>query len=169
MKNLIKTGMEVYSGLPTWAKGVVVVGGTAISAIILFTVYNNVKKTINRKKLNQIATDAGKDLQKLSQQGIRPTITQTQAQTYSATLVSAFDECGTDEDAVYRVMSLLKNDADMLFLIKVYGLRQFKGCFSSYFSNEDLSLPAAISYEMSSSEVSKLNAILQKTGINYKF
>jgi hypothetical protein len=171
MKNVIKTGMEVYSGLPTWAKGVVVVGGTAVSAIILFTIYGNIKKTINRKKLNQLATDAGKDLQKLSQQGIRPTITQTQAQAFAATLVSAFDDCGTDEDAVYRVMALLKNDADLLFLIKVYGLREFKGCFkgSNYFGSEELSLPGAITYEMSSSEVSKVNAILQKTGINYKF
>ncbi len=171
MKNVITTGLEVFKGLPTWAKGVVAVGGTAFVAIAGFTIYNNIKKGINRKRLNQLATDAGKDLQTLAQKGIRPTITQTQAQTFAATLVSAFDDCGTDEAAAYRVMGMLKNDADILLLIKVYGLREFKGCFSGshYFGSEELSLPGAITYEMSNGEISKLNSILQKAGITYKF
>lgn len=169
MSKFINKGVEIFMGLPPWAKGVVAVGGTAVVAFVGVSVWNKLKNAGERRRLNQIATDAGKELKSLSQRGIRPTITSTQAQGMAVSLVTAFGDCGTDEAAVFRIMGQLKNEADMMLLIQAYGVRKFKGCFTQFFSHEELSLPGAMTYELSSSDLMKVNNILQKAGITFKF
>lgn len=169
IKNTIESGVRMFNDLPRWSRGIVAVGTLAIVGITGYTVWNKIQKASQAKKANQLASDAKKELAVLSSKGVKPTITQTQAETFSSKLVKAFDDFGTDEQAVYDVMSAMKNQADILYLIQVYGVRKFKGTFSSWFDFEELNLPAAISYEMDSSEIAKVNSILSKKGITFKF
>lgn len=169
MNSFISKSFAFAQDMPPWAKGVTAVGGILIFGFAGFSIYNKLDKAAKRRQSNMLAIDARRELADLSKKGVRPTITQTQAEAYSSSLVQAFDEVGTDEDAVYQIMGQMKNIADVLFLIQVYGVRSFKGTFTSWFSDETLNLPGAISYEMSTSEIDKINGILSKAGITYKF
>lgn len=165
---------QYYKELPSWAKGAVIVGGGAILWFsIVRPIVNLVKKKLDEEKKSKETKESGKELSDLSRKGIKPTITAAQAEGMSNALRVAFSGCGTDEGAIYNVFRQLKNDADVLFLIKTYGIRSYVDCpwwsagFGSGTTNQTLS--AAISDELDSSEKAILNKILSSKGIKYQF
>ncbi len=70
---------------------------------------------------------------------------------------------GTDEESIYRVFSQMKNDVDVLKLIRAFGNRRME------FSLAWGSLSAWLDGEMNASEIAKINAILETNGIKYRF
>jgi hypothetical protein len=152
-----------YKGLPPIAKGIVVVGGGLIAYLTL------------NKLLKAAPPDAGEPnaageaLNVLASQGTYPTYTQAQYEGFANAIVQAVWDCGTDEDAIYNVMQSLQNDADVLKLIQVYGIREYKGCFENFFSLVSRSLTATLSSELDASEKREVNNILKSKGITYQF
>ncbi len=113
---------------------------------------------------------AATELQQLQANGTVPTLTATEAETYASELVAAFDDCGTDMDAVENVFRQMHNRADVLLLIKTYGVRSFKGCFDGdYFSSHTWNLAQAMTAEFSDSNFADVNKILADNGVNYTF
>ena len=76
---------------------------------------------------------------------------------YADVLFTAMDGFGTDEDAIFRVFTAMKNDLDIAKLINAYGLRK------------DESLAEWLQGDLSSSDMAKLNKILSTKGIKYQF
>lgn len=70
---------------------------------------------------------------------------------------------GTDEQAIYDVFNLMKNNIDVANLIKAFGKRRLE------FSTQDLELGAHLSNDLDSSEINKVNSILASKGITYRF
>jgi hypothetical protein len=162
---------ELYKDLPSWAKGVVVVGGIAI---IYFTTKSIIKSVANASKMQDAkreADEAKDELYRLAQQGIRPTLSQSQLEGMCQELISAFDGCGTDEGAVKRVFQKIKNDADVLSLIATYGARSYDDCnITEGLGNTTSSLSKALTNEMNSSDVkTNVNDVLQQRGVKYRF
>jgi len=113
---------------------------------------------------------AASELDQLKAQGIVPTMKPTEAETYASELVAAFDDCGTDMNAVENVFRQMMNRADVLLLIKTYGVRSFKGCFDGdYFSSHTWNLAQAMTAEFSDSDFADVNKILASNGANYIF
>lgn len=113
---------------------------------------------------------AASELDQLKAAGQVPTMTATEAESYASELVAAFDDCGTDMDAVENVFRQMHNRADVLLLIKTYGVRSFKGCFDGdYFSSHNWNLAQAMTAEFSSSNFADVNKILADNGVNYTF
>jgi thiamine pyrophosphate-dependent acetolactate synthase large subunit-like protein len=159
--------LEVWSGLPPWAKGIIAVGGLAI---IYFT-SRSIIKSINKKKKEQDDKDlldaTEREKRELERRGIKQMVSNAQLEAYSQKLVEAFNDCGTTESSVYTVFNGLKNQADLMQLIKIYGTR---GCLAQgEFGDMNYSLPRAIESELDTSETKKVNDILRKKGIDYTF
>jgi len=70
---------------------------------------------------------------------------------------------GTDEQAIYDVFNLMKNNIDVAMLIKAFGKRRLE------FSMQDAELGAHLSQDLDSTEINKINTILSSKGINYRF
>jgi hypothetical protein len=70
---------------------------------------------------------------------------------------------GTDNQAIYDVFNLMKNNIDVALLIKAFGKRRLE------FSTQDAEIGAHISNDMNSSEIAKINNILSSKGITYRF
>lgn len=118
----------------------------------------------------QLPDAAASELAQLKASGTVPTMTDTEAETYASELVAAFDDCGTDMNAVENVFRQMHNRADVLLLIKTYGVRSFKGCFDGdYFSSHTWNLAQAMTAEFSSSNFEDVNKILADNGVNYTF
>lgn len=143
----------------------------AVGAVILVAVAVKVKNLFSgeRAKMLEESKKADSELKKLAQKGVKPSFPDSQYQAWSNKIVSAANDCGTDENSIYSVFQSLKNDADLQKLISVFGIRKYKGCFSAYFSFEERSLAGLLSYEMSSSELKKVNKILEDKKINFRF
>lgn len=70
---------------------------------------------------------------------------------------------GTDEQAIYDVFNLMKNNIDVANLIKAFGKRRLE------FSTQDMELGAHLSNDLDSSEIAKVNSILASKNITYRF
>jgi hypothetical protein len=70
---------------------------------------------------------------------------------------------GTDEQAIYDVFNLMKNNIDVANLIKAFGKRRVE------FSTQDQELGAHLSNDLDSAEIAKVNSILASKNITYRF
>ena len=70
---------------------------------------------------------------------------------------------GTDEQAIYDVFNLMKNNIDVANLIKAFGKRRLE------FSTQSAELGAHLGNDLDSTEIAKINSILSSKGITYRF
>lgn len=157
--------VELFSELPAWAKGALAVIGIGGIALFGMDILRRIKADAKKGE----ATAAQRELDNLRRKGIVPTITEAQAKGYVKQIVAAADDFGTDNDKIYNVFKNLNNEADVYLLISVFGVQEWKGTWSSYFSMESGTLSYLLSYEMRDSQIQKINSILASKGINYKF
>lgn len=168
-----------YNELPSWSKGVI--GVITISAIALvgYTIYSTIKKAKDIKNANLGGKEAEKELKELAKKGIRPSYSPTQYITWVQKLVEAISDCGTDENSVYSVFKNMKNKADILSLLASFGVQFYRPCsatqpisYTKYlFDNKSFggSLSTFLQYDLSESEIGKINKILEGNKIDYKF
>lgn len=169
--------MRIYTELPTWAKGILVVGGGVAIYFGANALLKKLKEDKLKKEAEQDLTNASDELSNLSKTGVVPTISKTTADAIANAIVQASNDCGSDEKLVYAQFDKIKNQADILLLIKSFGLRQKVRCpFSndpreSFFSanTPPMSLSAMLNSELSASELETLNNKLATKGIQYKF
>ena len=176
MKNQIEGS---YKGLPGWAKGGLAIGGLVIVAFTAYTIYKNIQKKSGLRQANKLSEDASKEVVELGKQGINPSYGQSQYESFSLKLVLAMDGCGSDEDSIYNVFEAMKNKADVLKLISTFGIRFYQPCAAaspiSYskwlYDNESFGggLSTWLEYDLTNSEIQKINSILSKKGIDFKF
>jgi hypothetical protein len=70
---------------------------------------------------------------------------------------------GTDEEAIYGVMRLMKNDVDINLLVKAFGTRRME------FSLKGGGLAAFLQDDLDKKEMAIVNKILSDNNINYRF
>lgn len=148
--------------MPPMAKNAIVLGGVGIAAwYLIFR---------NKDDNDDLPKNAANELAQLAAQGIYPTFSEAQASGMASTIVSAADDCGTDESAMWQVMQHIENKADILLLAKVYGIREYKGCFDGdYLSWHRRNLAETLTSELSGGWIQDINDLFASKGINFKF
>jgi hypothetical protein len=182
-----KNTMQFWNGLPTWAKGVVAVGGLAAVYFGVRSFLNKLKADANMK--DQLATQQSQEnqLQDNIDNGIRPTYDVSQYRQWADELQSQFDGCdwvpkvplipanflgltnwSGSGSKVGAILFHLKNDSDFLSLSTSWGAsRTYDQCgyFTGDFSGN---LAQAITDELDQEEINALNNYLLSKGITYK-
>lgn len=171
--------VEVYKGLPDWARGVVVVGGIAIAFYIGYTLIRRVRKNAELQADLQESDSAKTELEKLRRNGIVPTLSDSQVESMINALVESMNDCGTDEKAIYNQIKKVNNIADVQLLIAKWGVRYYRPCsvsspisYSKYLFNNKAfggNLSAWFNYDLTQTEITKINKILSDKGITFKF
>ncbi len=177
-----KTGIDtkdIWSGLPPWARGTIVVGGFVIIIYIGFTIKNSLENAKNAKLENAAAVTANADLQNLKAQGINPSYSISQYEAWSQSIAQAVGGCSTDTDTINAIFQQMVNTADVLQLVAQFGIRNAQPCgFSTpisymiYMFNDKAfggSLPYLLTWGLSSSALKTVNGILSGKGITYQF
>jgi len=166
-----------WNGLPTWAKGVIAVGGLGIIGYTGYTIYKNAQKKKELADAKKQADVAQGEVEQLQQQGQSATHSDSEFEGLAERLVQAMNDCGTDEEAVYDVFRQIKNGVDIRKLVSIFGVRYYTPCAAtspiSYtkWLWDDKSFGGNISawlgYDLTSSEIAKINSILKGNGVNY--
>ena len=156
---------ESYSQLPTWAKGVVATLGIGTIIIVSVVSIKGIKKLIAGDSGSSAVTQANDDLKNLSNVGVKPSYTDTQYASWSEKLAFALAWV-THEDEVYAIMNYMKNEADILRLIQIFGTREVE---TFPFVRSDATLSEAIISSMNQTEVDNVNKILASKGIKFRF
>jgi len=172
-----KGALRVYTELPSWAKGVVVVGGLVVGYLAVTSILKAIKAKKTEAESKAEISQANTELNTQIKLGNGPTIQISQAEVMANAIVAASNDCGTDEKQIYAQFDKVKNQADILLFVDVFGLRKKVRCpFSddpreSFFSSDTppMSLSAMINSELDTTEIQTLNNKLATKGIKYKF
>ena len=142
-----------------------IVTGVAIGGYIAYRVYRK-KNPTDASALAQDEKDAKLKGQVLSYtyssyQGLADTIFNAWFQNFNI-----FNP--VDETIILSAINKMKNDLDVLQLIRAFGKRRAPIPFGSFFTS-DVTLPEWLSIGLNESEIKAVNDVLAKKGISFKF
>jgi hypothetical protein len=160
--------LEIYKGLPSWGKGLVVVGGAGAVIVLGVTIY----KKIFPEKPSQELLNVEDDLIRLSKIH-SPTYADSAYDGYANTVYnSQRTSLGNDSGRIMDTLVLMQNDLDVAKLIKAYGTRQN---YAFGFPTESYNLLGAARngitsdmYGLYSYRVGIINKDWTKKGITYQ-
>ena len=124
-----------WSGLPTWAKGVVAVISVVAIGGLGFAIYRAVKKGIEKAKEGkgdrEFKSETEQEIKQLENQGVQPTLSDSKAISLANFVESSLSGCelsGTEEAVYKAIAQQVNNQADWLKLQNVYGIRTTDNC-----------------------------------------
>lgn len=176
--------MEIYNGLPQYARAVVVIGGMLVGFLAVKGVINVVQKIKDAKKAKDRQKEFDADL---ANTPTKPSFSQSQYTSWASSIQSAFTGCdytsvgGTipiagsifywsdSGSALWNIINELKNDADFLMLNKTFGIRTISKSFVCGGDYENYDLTAAVTSQLNQKERNGINELLKKKGIQYRF
>jgi len=104
----------------------------------------------------------------LQQGGQIPTYSESQFNGWADSLYTAMDGFGTDEDTIKSVFHYMQNKADVLKLIKSFGIR--KRVYNAFVvAGDDLNLNQWLTEEVTTETLAEINNELKTKNINYTF
>jgi hypothetical protein len=143
----------------------IAIGGTVAYIIYKkFILKDEVKRGKEETKNIDSELDAAKKRKPLS-------YPLSQYATFCNVIVTATQDAGTDENAIYAVFKKIKSNSDYLQLLKSWGnpTRQvYPDWIFFYSTGYKLTLPQLIRFDMDSKEVEKINNILAGNGVTYR-
>lgn len=170
---------KYYEDQPKVTKGiinVIVVGGVAFAAWQIWKAAKKRKEIEAAMAAAQLATN---ELKELAKRGIYPSYYTSQYELWANQLQEAMAGCGTDEDLILEVMGNMRNDADVLKLIAVFGVRYYRPCAGSQPISYALYLMDSQSfgggigewfgYDLSAGDIADINEVLKDNGVGYRF
>jgi hypothetical protein len=167
-------GKKIFTGLPQWAQGVIgiaIVGGIGFIGYKIYSAIQKAKALESATEENKATTDEAKNL---INKGVKPSLNKTQL----ISTVNGIKQAWMEYDALtrphyqpfIRELVKVKNDLDMLNLIKTYGNQDIKFPFTK-FTASDFSgnLTQATKNFLNKEELAAANNLLARKGIKYRF
>jgi hypothetical protein len=115
---------QYYTELPTWAKGVVAVGGAVALFFVGKKIYQFVFPTEAQKRARQLGREIDGEIQKLEETQ-KPSFSDSQYTLFANTIYNSMRYCaGDDYGTVEATMKKMKNNLDVAKLIKTFGTKK---------------------------------------------
>ena len=89
MASTQKKIFNYYKELPSWGKGIVIIGGLAVTYIFASQIISKIKEDAERRKQEKEQQGLDADFNHLLSQGVKPSFSENQALIYSSTIVDA--------------------------------------------------------------------------------
>jgi hypothetical protein len=155
-------------GLPTWAKGIIAVGGLAIAYFAVKGFIDRIKSQAENKKNKETIKQQEDEKKDLENQGMRLTYPKSQYKAWADAIENEFAGCdpfNTSIRIINEISDKLKNDLDFLELQTAFAIREYDQC--GWGGNITANLPKAINDELNRFQIDKANEILKKKGIKF--
>ena len=179
--------MDIYKGLPPWAKGVSVLAILGITYLLGTQIIKYVKKDVDKKKAEADIKEVKNEIKDLEKAGEKLSYAKSQYSAWASQIQNQFDGCDISPATLLFPASILgnknmsnsgvlfgnllwrlKNNLDFLALVDAYGVRTYDKCglWNGDFSGN---LYQAVSDELDTSELIVINKLLSSKNIKYKF
>jgi hypothetical protein len=163
------TTSGVWTRLPFWAKGIIVVGGGYLA-------YKGIKKVIGKTKLDETTRDDKQEVEgwyESSQQDAqskKPTLTKTQMKSIANRIEAALDGYGTRDTILKNIWkSSIKNDADFAGVNAAFGIRTIEaGRGTGWISGHERGTLTKVIQEADNSTLIYINNLMKQRGIKYR-
>jgi hypothetical protein len=175
---------KYYKELPTWAKGVVVVGILGAVGYVAYTTVKRLKDDAKKREALKTLDTTRQELQQQIDNGVLPTFEKSVYDGIALGLVDKFSGCDCchtpflwnvteygdlsgSGKALYDKLQTFNNDRDFLELVDSFGIQTYDDCGWGSISN--VNLYQAVSNELASQELPFINLELANRGITYQF
>jgi len=162
-----------FSELPSWAKGVIAVVALGGIVGIGFAIRRAIKNAKEGREEKEQGKELGNDLDNLLNQGVAPTLSNSDAislTNFIVTALSGWELSGTEAEVVTQILSKVQNQADWLKLQQTFGQKDIpNGTFgSTTYDLKSLLLDQLDSFDWSFTKYStNLQQGLTAKGINW--
>jgi hypothetical protein len=178
--------LQIYKDLPSWAKGVVVVGGLGAAYLFASQIIKKLRLDAEKRNAEKELDTTRIELDNQTQQGIVPSYTKSTYDAWAQSIQDQFDGCdpffggvfgiGGDYNElspsakkIYDIVDKMNNDRDFLELVDSFDIRTYDQCGWGTGNVENATLYKAVSDELSQDEINFINERLANRGITYKF
>lgn len=163
-----------YTELPSWAKGLVIVGGVGLLAFAGIKIARAVFPSEKRRREKQIIRNLQQEIRDFEQRGMKPSHPESSYDLFANIIHNSMRFCvGDNYGAVVDTAKKMMNNLDVAKLIKAYGTRQ-RYCFGLPSGSED-DLFTAIQNELGQEwggltgyRVNQINNDWKSKGITYQ-
>lgn len=162
------TGKGLWSSMPLWAKGIIVVGGA-------FAAYKIGKAVIGKTRLNDETRDDKQEVDGWNNDFInnsnqnKPTLTKAQMKQIANKIENCLDGYGTRDYDLKQTFKQIKNNADFAGVQVAFGTRTIEaGWGIGWASAPEKGTLTQVIQEADSSTLTAINKDLAKKGIKYK-
>lgn len=127
------------------------------------------------KKLKGSSTPTNVEINKViigGNTGFNATLSEDKMKELANKMFAAFNGYGTDvngNNGLINLFASIKNNDDLMGVIAAYGIREVDSGSWNPFSNFKGNLPETLADELSGSDLSKINSVLVKNGVNIRF
>lgn len=175
-KTVSKIGSEissttggVWTRLPFWAKGIIVVGGGYLA-------YKGIKNAISKTKLDENTRDDKQEEEgwyTSSQQDAaskKPTLTKTQMKSIANKIEAALDGYGTRDIILKNIFKdSIKNNADFSGVNAAFGIRTIEaGRGTGWLSGHERGTLTKVIQEADNATINYINNLMKGRGIKYR-
>lgn len=163
------TGKGLWSAMPLWAKGIIVVGGA-------FVIYKVAKKTIGKTRLDENTRDDKQEVDGWNQDLIndsaekKPTLSKTQMKQIANKIEHTLDGYGTrDYDLKMVFKNSIKNNADFAGVNAAFGVRTIEAGYGiGWASAPERGTMTQCMQEADSATLDYINKLMKQRGIKYR-
>jgi hypothetical protein len=165
---------EIFSGLPSWAKGVISVAVVGAAAFVAYKIYQKIKEKEEKKSAIDENKTVANEAKVLANLGVKPTLTAAMLNN----AVNGIKQSWLEYDAItrphtqkfYHELVKVKNDLDILNLITAYGIQTIDFPITKFTVNDFTgNLTQSAKNFLNNKEISVANMTLAKKGIKYRF
>lgn len=160
---------EQFSSMPGWAKGVVAIGILAGVGFVAYKIIKGIKDQKNQKGSRKEDNAVNNDLDKLITAGNGPTMSQSQIIGFANQLFQSMEGYGTNEESIISIFNKVKNDADVLGIIKSYGIKELSSGRFNPEPNLKGTLREHLSSELSQFWMDALNKVMTNKKLATRF
>jgi hypothetical protein len=173
-----KTGFKIWDGLPSWSKGVIIVGGLAAVYFGVTATLNRIKNAEKNKKAREALEKINTEIKQLENKGLKQTYPDSQYNSWADSIAKQFSGCDWEQgigwsgsgSKLYNICYRMENDLDFAKLLNAYGIRTYDQCgFYPFAGKFTGNLSQAVADELKEWEIFEINNLLAKRGIKYKF
>ena len=177
---------QYYKELPTWAKGVAVVGVLVAVGLVGYGIIKKLQQDAKNRAAQKKLNDVRNELENQTNQGVVRSYPKSQYNAWAGELEDQFAGCDISIGApfgivsdyydlsnsgkkLYDIASKLNNDIDYLELVDSFDIRTYDDCGIWNGDVENVTLNEAISNELNTSEIAFINNLMKNHSISYKF
>ena len=167
--SFFSSGEGTGGGLPSWAKGILAVGGAAVVFFVIRGILKKVKEQSETKENRQTVIQQNQEKKDLENQGMKLTYPKSQYKAWADALENEFSGCdpfNKSRHLIFEITDKIKNDLDFLELQTAFNIRKYDQCGWGA-GDITANLPKAINDELNAAEIEVANNRLKSKGIKY--
>jgi hypothetical protein len=151
---------ELFSGLPTWAKGVIAIAVIGGVGFVAYKIYKTAKGLVGNKDEKKVTNENLTEFDKLQKQGQKLSKPLPAYQQLINDIVKKLNGCEdirTEGQVIEGIISVVKKPVDWYYLVSKFGNRDIEDCGTFGLGKTNYDLPTLLKDQLDTGGYMSIN------------